>query len=275
MALCVEGPTRRLREAGDTVPAVWEYRSGDDLYADAAEFVVRLLSVFPEASIGVATGDTQIRLYDRLAAACEEGRVSFRRAAFYNLDEYIGLDKGDPNSYDSYMRRHFFDRVDANRERCFIPDGSGPDPESAARQYAKVLSAPRDIQFLGIGENGHIGFNEPADSLTLGVHVTALSERTRLAAGRHFGDPDRVPRSAITMGVGDILSSRSVVLLATGERKAEAVARSVSGSVTTRCPASLLQFHANAVILVDGHSGRLVPEPLKRRVSGRVLDNPG
>lgn len=253
------------------MPSVWEYRQSDDLYADAAEFAVRLLSVFPEASIGVATGDTQIGLYDRLAAVFGEGRVSFRKAAFYNLDEYVGLDKDDPNSYHAYMRRHFFDRVDAAPERCFMPDGSGPDPEASARRYAKTLAAPRDIQFLGIGANGHIGFNEPAGSLTLGAHVTALSARTRRAALRHFGKLDRVPRSAITMGVGDIFSSRSMVLLAVGEEKAEAVARSVSGSVTTRCPASFLQLHPNAAILVDGPAGRLVPEALKRRADGRVL----
>ena len=223
--------------------------------AEAAEaLVARLvearLRTRPALVLGLATGRTMERVYDRLVAS----GVSFRQARSFNLDEYIGLPPDDPNSYRSYMRERLFDRVDIDPARAHLPDGAAPDPREAARRYEALIAEAGgiDLQLLGIGEAGHIGFNEPLSALASRTRDKTLTPTTRAQNAAMFGgDPERVPTRALTMGVGTILEARELVLLATGERKAAIVARAVEGPLTAMVSASAIQIHPHCKVVVD------------------------
>lgn len=243
---------------------VMEYEATADLYKDAAQMVVETLAARPEAVLGLATGATQVPLYRELVELYGAGRVSFRHATCVNLDEYVGLAPSDPNSYHTYMRNHFYDHVDVDPRRCLLPEGDATDLTAAAARYQRLLERRRDIQFLGIGRNGHIGFNEPNDELILGTHVTGLNPVTVADSRQYFHGSQAVPHQAVTMGVGDIFFSERIVLLAIGEDKADAIARALSGRVSTRHPASLLQLHPQAIFLVDQEAAAKLSADRKR-----------
>lgn len=224
----------------------------------SAEQAVRLVAKLlearirakPDAVLGLATGRTMERVYAELVA----GGVSLARCTSFNLDEYIGLSPEDPNSYRSYMNEHLFSKVDIDLANTHVPDGSATDLKAAAQDYENRISQAGgiDLQLLGIGEAGHIGFNEPLSSLMSRTRDKALTPVTRAQnAGMFGGDPDRVPKRALTMGVGTILDARELILLATGPAKAAIVARAVEGPVTSMISASALQLHPNCKIIVD------------------------
>lgn len=215
-----------------------------------ARLIEERLRARPELVLGLATGRTMERVYDRLAAS----GVSFARARTFNLDEYIGLAPDDPNSYRSYMRERLFDRVDLDPARAHLPDGSAADLGAAARAYeARIGEAGGiDVQLLGIGEAGHIGFNEPLSALASRTRDKTLTPTTRAQNAAMFGgDPERVPSRALTMGVGTILEARELILLATGPRKAAIVARAVEGPITSTVSASAIQFHPDCKVVLD------------------------
>ncbi|PJT46624.1 glucosamine-6-phosphate deaminase [Streptomyces albidoflavus] len=219
-----------------------------------AEAVARLLARRPDALIGVATGSTPIPVYEALAAMARRGEADLSRARIAQLDEYAGLPPGHPESYRSVLARQVLEPLGIPSDSFLGPDGSADDPAAACAAYERALAAAGgvDLQLLGIGTDGHIGFNEPCSSLSSRTRLKTLTERTRADNARFFGgDPGRVPRHVLTQGVGTILDARHLVLLATGEAKAEAVAATVEGPLSARCPSSALQLHPHATVVAD------------------------
>jgi glucosamine-6-phosphate deaminase len=220
----------------------------------AVDLVVKLIvsriKEKPNVALGLATGRTMERVYARLAAS----GVSFALCRTFNLDEYIGLSPDDPNSYRTYMNKHLFDHVDIDPANTHVPDGSAKDIKQAARDYEEKISDAGgiDLQLLGIGEAGHIGFNEPLSSFMSRTRDKALAPTTRAQNAEMFGgDPDKVPKRALTMGVGTILDAQELVLLAMGHAKALIVAKAVEGPITSMVSASAIQLHPNCKVVVD------------------------
>ena len=212
-----------------------------------------------DSVLGLATGSTPIPAYEMLVSWYKRGVIDFDRVRTFNLDEYVGIDEKNPLSYHSFMEEHLFSKVNLRPENVHLPSGrsslDGAAYDKAIRQAGGI-----DIQLLGNGRNGHIGFNEPAADFTYGTHVVTLTEDTIEANARFFNSADDVPRQAISMGIGNIMSARCVVLVATGESKANAVYRTIRGPITPEVPASILQLHPCCVILTDREAGKLMTD---------------
>lgn len=205
----------------------------------------------PSIVLGLATGATPIPTYKEIYAACQNGEISMKEVRTYNLDEYYDLPKSDKNSYYTFMHEQLFNQTDIQEENVHFLDGNAADVEAECAAYDKaLLNADVDIQLLGIGRNGHIGFNEPSDHFTRGAFKVQLTDST-IAANSIYFDENPMPHYALTMGVGSIFAAKKIVLIATGESKADAVAAMINGEVTPDCPASILQFHKDAVIYLD------------------------
>lgn len=223
----------------------------EDCALTVADLVTEAVTDSP-CVLGLATGSSPLEVYAELVRRHEQG-LSFARASAFLLDEYVGLPRSHPASYARFVREHLTDRLDIDPGRVRGPDGGARDPVAEAAAYDALLAAegPVDIQVLGIGTNGHVGFNEPTSSLASRVRVKTLSDQTRRDNARFFPTLDDVPRHVITQGLGTIRAARHVVLLATGEHKAPAVAAAVEGPLSARCPASVLQLHPRATVVVD------------------------
>lgn len=206
-----------------------------------------------DSVIGLATGSTPVALYQNLISRQQAGEVSFANVTSFNLDEYLGLTGDHPQSYRFFMNEQLFEHVDINKANTFVPPGDAKNPLTACKEYEdKIIAAGGiDVQLLGIGRNGHIGFNEPSSGLTSRTRVKTLTKETIDDNARFFAADEYQPHLSITMGIGTILDSRKVVLLATGENKADAVQAMVEGPLTASCPASALQMHKHAVIVID------------------------
>jgi glucosamine-6-phosphate deaminase len=227
-----------------------------------AERVSAALDERPSIALGLPTGRTPIRLYAELRRMHAAGEVSFARAATFNLDEFVGISATHPGSFRHYMQEHLFGAVDLSPDRIGFLDGMAPDLDAECGRYERAIEEAGgiDLQLLGIGGNGHIGFNEPAEGLAAATHRVALHETTRRDNAALFGgDPERVPREALSMGMGTILKARALVLVATGERKARCVERMVRGPVTTMLPASFLQLHRRVELYLDRPAAALLP----------------
>jgi glucosamine-6-phosphate deaminase len=219
-----------------------------------ARDVAACLSRTPDLVLGLPTGRTPVPLYRELVAQYRAGRLDFRRASTFNLDEFLGLRCGDPRSYCAFMHRHLFDRVNLQRERIHVLDGAARDVEGECRRYERAIARAGgiDVQILGLGLNGHIGFNEPAPALIARTHRTRLRPATRRANAPLFDNRlNRVPKEALSMGMATILAARRIVLIATGVSKARSVQRMIEGAVTPRVPASFLQLHRHAEVWLD------------------------
>jgi glucosamine-6-phosphate deaminase len=230
------------------------------IFDDRAQAVARVVDLIsqqlrdkPVSVLGLATGGTMEPVYTGLVAAYAAGHVSFAQATSFNLDEYVGLSGDHPNSYASFMRNKLFSQVDMPADRSYLLNGVAADPKQEADRYEARIDAAGgiDLQLLGIGEDCHIGFNEPTSSLNSLTRIKTLTARTIAANSRYFERPEDMPRCAITMGVGTILRSRKVVLLAMGKGKCAAVAAMVEGPVSARCPASALQLHRDVTVVLD------------------------
>jgi glucosamine-6-phosphate deaminase len=219
----------------------------------AADILCATVARKPNAVLGLATGSTPLDTYRLLVERHRQGTVSFRNVTTFNLDEYVGLPPEHPQSYHHFMRAHLFSQADFCLERCHVPSGTADDLRLEGERYERAIEAAGgiDLQLLGLGSDGHIAFNEPGSSLASRTRVKALSARTRLDNARFFGSEQEVPRLAMTMGVGSILATRNVLLLAIGSHKATAVHAMVEGPITARVPASALQLHPQATILLD------------------------
>lgn len=220
------------------------------LVADAIEALLRRK---PTAVLGLATGSSPLPVYDELAARHQRDGLDFSKAHAFALDEYVGLDHGHPESYREVIRREFTSRVNIAEGNVHTPDGAAADLPAACSAYEEAMRAAGgvDLQLLGVGTDGHIGFNEPGSSLASRTRIKTLIEQTRRDNARFFGSLAEVPHHVVTQGLGTILEARHVVLIATGARKAPAVRDFVEGPVAAICPASVLQFHPHATILVD------------------------
>jgi len=235
-------------------------RDREQLASFAAHFVVRQVQMKPDLVLGLATGTTMIGFYRELVARHRAGQVSFRNVTTFNLDEYVQLPVDHAGSFHAYMRRHFLDHVDLPRERAFIPDGNAEPILAETEAYEARIREHGgiDLQVLGLGQNGHIAFNEPGSSLSSRTRVKRLEPETRAANAADFGGENWVPRYVITMGVGTILDARFVLLLASGIEKSRAVKATVEGPITAWWPASALQMHRHAFILLDSEAACLL-----------------
>jgi glucosamine-6-phosphate deaminase len=226
-----------------------------DIVARAlAHDVARAVAQEPALVIGLSTGRTPIPLYRELIRLSESGRLDLSRAKTFNLDEFLGLSARDPRSYHAYMRAHLFRHVNLSRGRAHVLNGAARDIVAECERYERAIARAGgiDLQILGLGVNGHIGFNEPARALVAATHRTRLGPATRRANAPLFGgDARAVPREALSMGMATILRARRIVLVATGAAKARCVRRMVEGLVTPRLPASFLQLHPNAEAWLD------------------------
>jgi len=225
----------------------------DDMSARAAEILIRALNSRPDTVLGLATGSTPEGLYARLVRANAGGQVDFSRVRTFNLDEYVGLAPDHPQSYRCFMDRHLFDHVNVPRENTHVPDGLAKDLGAYCERYEEMIreAGGIDLQVLGIGRDGHLGFNEPGTSLASRTHVAILAPETIEDNARFFESQEEVPRFAITMGVKTILEARLCLMLASGEGKADAVKACVEGPVTSMVTASALQMHPRAVVILD------------------------
>lgn len=222
----------------------------------AADAVASQLDIKADSVLGLATGSTPMALYDELIARCDANKLSFKETVSFNLDEYIGINASHNQSYRTFMNQHLFDHINIDINNTHVPEANLPSKSSllasAERYEKKIVNAGGiDLQILGIGINGHIGFNEPSSSLASRTRVKTLSQSTIEANKRFFNDEEFQPYLALTMGIGTILDSRHVLLLATGENKASAVNAMVEGPLTAMVPASALQQHVNATIIID------------------------
>ncbi|WP_327065328.1 glucosamine-6-phosphate deaminase [Kitasatospora sp. NBC_01250] len=224
--------------------------AGGELIATA---IAELLTGKPDALVGVATGSTPLPIYQALAAKVRAGALDVSRARICQLDEYVGLPQGHPESYRSVVLREVLEPLGIAESAFLGPDGSADDIAAAATAYDHALAEAGgvDLQLLGIGTDGHIGFNEPCSSLASRTRIKTLTEQTRVDNARFFDSIDQVPHHVITQGIGTILEARHLVLLATGEAKAEAVAQAVEGPLSAFVPASALQLHPHATVVVD------------------------
>ncbi len=219
----------------------------------AARLIARLVYHKPNCVLGLATGSTPLATYQELIRMHREDGLDFSHVTTFNLDEYVGLSPEHPQSYHHFMQEHFLRHVNVAPERIHIPDGMTSDVPGLCERYEAEIRAAGgiDLQLLGIGSDGHIGFNEPSSSLASRTRIKTLTERTRNDNARFFSSPAEVPLHCITMGVGTIMETRQVLLLAFGPNKAQAIAEAVEGPITAMNPASILQMHPVAKALLD------------------------
>ncbi len=217
----------------------------------------------PDSVFGLATGTTPISLYRELIERNRSGELSFAQVHTFNLDEYLDLPPEHPQSYRHFMNQEFFDHIDIDKSNTRVPQGDAAHPIRACEEYEKAISDRDgiDIQLLGIGRNGHIGFNEPTSCLTSRTRVKTLTRETIEDNARFFGEGERQPHLSLTMGIGTIMDARMVVLLATGESKSKAIKAMVQGPVSAWNPASALQMHPNTVVIADDAAASELSDP--------------
>jgi glucosamine-6-phosphate deaminase len=220
---------------------------------EAAQHFEHQLELKPASVLGLATGSTPLGLYRELVVLATAELLDFSRVTTFNLDEYVGLAPDHPMSYRSYMRQHFFSHIDVPLASTHLPDGRATDVQRHCAEYEHAIrqAGGIDLQLLGLGTDGHIGFNEPSSSLSSRTRLKTLTARTIADNARFFGSEAAVPRHVITMGVGTIMEARKCLVLATGVAKAAAVAATVEGPITANVPASILQMHPSCVLIVD------------------------
>ncbi|MCG0274940.1 MAG: glucosamine-6-phosphate deaminase [Thermosediminibacteraceae bacterium] len=226
----------------------------------AANIIAEEIKKKPDLVLGLATGSTPLGTYRELVRMYKEGKLDFSRVITFNLDEYYGLSPTDPRSYHYYMYTNFFNHVNIKPENIHIPDGMAKDVEEECRRYDEQIQKAGgiDLQLLGIGVNGHIGFNEPGDELLTNTHLTNLAPDTIKANARFFESIDEVPRKAITVGLGTIMKARKIILLASGREKAKIMAELLDeDAVSTKVPASFLLLHRDVTVLMDKEAANI------------------
>lgn len=219
----------------------------------AANILADVMKANPACVLGLATGSTPVGMYKKLIEKNAAGEIDFSAVTTVNLDEYYPISPDNDQSYRYFMNEKLFNHVNIDKTRTFVPDGMAADPVAACEAYEETVAAvgAADIQVLGIGQNGHIGFNEPADALEVKTHVTGLTESTIKANARFFATEADVPTKALTMGIGTILGAKKIIILANGAAKHEAVSKMLAGKLDTSCPASMLNLHADVTVICD------------------------
>lgn len=232
---------------------VYKVKDYEALSAKAADIIAAQIIMKPDCVLGLATGSTPIGAYANLVKKYEDGILDFSQVSSINLDEYKGLDGDNDQSYRYFMNKHLFSKVNIDLAKTNVPDGTLEDSDEACNAYNEIIHSlgGADLQLLGLGHNGHIGFNEPADHFPKETHCVDLAESTIQANKRFFENESDVPRQAYTMGVQTILQAKMVLVVVSGADKAEILNQVINGPVTPQVPASILQFHPNAVIVAD------------------------
>ena len=225
----------------------------EEMSAKCTEIFAELIKNKPDCTLGLATGSTPEGLYANLADLYEKGELDFSKVKSYNLDEYYPIKATNDQSYRYFMNDKLFNHINIDKANTFVPNGEAEDPVEECKRYEKMLDEVGgvDIQLLGIGQNGHIGFNEPDEKLCCVTHLTGLTESTINANARFFNDVSEVPTKALTMGIGSIFKATKVVLLASGKSKKDAIAQLLDDSLTTSNPATMLKLHSDLVIICD------------------------
>ena len=233
-----------------------------DMSRKAANIISAQVIMKPNCVLGLATGGTPVGAYAQLVDWYNKGDLDFSEVTTVNLDEYRGLPKEHPESYWSFMHKNLFDKVNIRPEAIHLPDGTNPDAADACKKYNEIIHSVGgiDLQLLGLGPNGHIGFNEPCDEFPVRTHVVELTESTINANSRLFESIDQVPREAYTMGIGTIMKARAILVVASGVDKAQIVRDAFFGPVTPEVPGSILQFHHDVTLICDEAAAAKMPQ---------------
>ncbi len=228
-----------------------EVNTYEELSKKAADIIANQVTSNPESVIGLATGSSPLGLYECLAKMCEKKEVDFSKVTSVNLDEYVGLSGDNEQSYRYFMDKNLFSKINIRKECTFVPNGCAEDVEKECREYDKKIESLGgiDIQLLGIGLDGHIGFNEPDDVFIKETHIVGLDQSTIEANSRFFESIEDVPKKALTMGIGAIMNAKKVILIANGKNKEEILKKAFFGPITPKVPASILQLHPNVTVI--------------------------
>ncbi len=223
----------------------------EELSTKAANIIAAQIINKPDCVLGLATGSSPVGTYDKLTEYFNNGTIDFSTVTSVNLDEYVGLDGTNDQSYRYFMNKNLFDRVNIDKANTYVPSGTAEDIEQEGEEYDKLIKklGGIDLQLLGIGRNGHIGFNEPAETFSEGTHVVELTESTIEANSCFFASKDEVPTKAITMGIGSIMNAKKVLLVANGPYKKDIIEKAANGEITPLVPASILQNHADVTFI--------------------------
>lgn len=224
-----------------------------DMSRKAANIISAQVIMKPNCVLGLATGSTPIGTYEQLVEWYKKGDLDFSNVTSVNLDEYKGLTKDNDQSYYYFMNEHLFSKVNIDKKRTFLPDGTEADSQKACEDYNKIIQSVGgiDLQLLGLGHNGHIGFNEPADAFAKETHCVQLTQKTIEANKRFFASIEDVPKEAYTMGIRTIMQAKKILIVVSGEDKAEIVKKAFLGEVTPEVPASILQMHNDVILVAD------------------------
>lgn len=232
---------------------IYTVENYDVLCKKSADIISQLISEKPCCNLGLATGSTPLGVYEELIHRYNNGILDFSKVRSFNLDEYWGLPHDHPCSYSYYMRRNLFDHINLPESQRFIPSGTAVSAQDESLSYDQKISDAGDLDLLilGIGRNGHIGFNEPSSSFNMGTHLVELDEITKKDNAQYFDTGDAIPGYAITMGIRSIMKAKRILLLASGQSKSEALAKMKSGQIDPSLPASILQLHGNVTVIQD------------------------
>lgn len=232
--------------------------SGDlnEFNTNCAMNIMEQINKKPDSVVGFATGSTPEGVYKKLVELYRSGRIDFEHVKAFNLDEYYPIKRDNPQSYYSYMQKHLYSQVNFNPANINIQNGEAEDPRAECAEYEKKIkmAGNLDYQVLGIGSNGHIGFNEPDDRFPGKTHLVALNEKTISDNSRFFNSAEEVPKTALTMGIKTIMSAKKILFMATGAKKAAIVKEALVGDITPKVPASVLQLHTNVIVVLDGEA---------------------
>ena len=235
---------------------IYEGSDYESMSLRAADIIAAQVILKPDCVLGLATGSSPVGAYQRLVERCKNGELSFSQVKTVNLDEYVGLAPDHDQSYRYFMQDNLFDHVDIRPENTHVPNGLTENAEKEGQRYDKLINSLGgiDLQLLGLGNNGHIGFNEPCGEFPVGTHEVKLTESTIQANKRFFASEDLVPRRAITMGIGSIMKAKRILLVVSGKGKAEILKKVLTGPVTPEVPASILQLHRNVTVCADSEA---------------------
>ena len=239
---------------------IYKTANYEEMSRKAANIIAAQIIMKPDCVLGLATGSTPIGTYKELIDSYNKGDLDFSKVTSINLDEYKGLSADNDQSYRYFMNTNLFNHVNIDKTNTYVPDGLEPDSEKACADYNNIIATkgPVDLQLLGLGHNGHIGFNEPSDIFEKETHCVDLTESTIEANKRFFASEADVPRQAYTMGIGNIMSADKVLLIVSGKGKAEILKKVLYGPVTPEVPASILQLHKNVIVVADEEAASLL-----------------
>ena len=234
----------------------------DQMSRIAAKHIASHIILKPDSVLGLATGSSPIGAYQHLISMYQAGDLDFSNVTSINLDEYKGLSPKDDQSYRYFMNTHLFDHININKAKTYVPDGLEADPQKACKDYDKIIEncGGIDLQLLGLGNNGHIGFNEPADAYAKGVHCVDLTQSTIEANSRFFDSFDKVPKQAYTMGIGSIMQAKKILVIVSGGAKAGILKEAFFGPITPKVPASVLQLHNDVTVIADQEAAALLAQ---------------